>query len=247
MKLLVLAQAAPTAATTTVQLGGAHAGFSFLDLFLQAHPVVKAVMVGLVIASVVSWGIIIEKFFAFRRAQREADRFESLFWSGQSLEDLYNVMSRGKAPFSMTSLFVAAMKEWRRSMEAGKLAIGGIQMRVEKVMDVTITREMDGLDRRLLFLGTVASAAPFIGLFGTVIGIMTSFQAIAVSKNTSLAVVAPGIAEALFATALGLMAAIPAQIFYNTYAARSAQISQRLEAFADEFSAIISRQLDRAG
>jgi biopolymer transport protein TolQ len=222
--------------------GGAH-GFSFLELFLQAHIVVKLVMIGLLIASVVSWAIIIEKWFAFRRARREADKFEQLFWSGQSLEELYAGLSRGPT-FSMASLFVAAMREWKRSVEGNIRALGGIQMRVEKVMDVTISREMEQLDRRLLFLGTVASAAPFIGLFGTVVGIMTSFQAIATSKNTSLAVVAPGIAEALFATALGLLAAIPAQIFYNTYAARSAQISQRLGAFADEFSAIVSRQID---
>jgi biopolymer transport protein TolQ len=226
----------------TVGATGA-SGFSFLELFLQAHIVVKLVMIGLLIASVVSWAIIIEKWFSFRRARREADKFEQMFWSGQSLEELYSGLSRGRT-FSMASLFVAAMREWKRSVEGNVRALGGIQMRVEKVMDVTISREMEQLDRRLLFLGTVASAAPFIGLFGTVVGIMTSFQAIAASKNTSLAVVAPGIAEALFATALGLLAAIPAQIFYNTYAARSAQISQRLEAFADEFSAIVSRQID---
>lgn len=232
------------AQTSTVTLGSpAHGGFSFLELFLSAHPVVKAVMIGLVIASVICWAIIIEKFFVFRRARREADKFEQLFWSGQSLEELYNSLARSKT-FSMASLFVAAMREWKRSVEGSKLALGGIQHRVEKVMDVTINREMDTLDRRLLFLGTVASAAPFIGLFGTVVGIMTSFQAIAVSKNTSLAVVAPGIAEALFATALGLLAAIPAQIFYNTFAARSTQLNQRLESFADEFSAIVSRQID---
>jgi biopolymer transport protein TolQ len=238
MNALILAQ------TSTVTLGApGHDSFSFLALFLMAHPVVKAVMIGLVLASVVCWAIIIEKYFAFRRARREADKFEQLFWSGQSLEELYNSLARAKT-FSMASLFVAAMREWKRSVEGSKMALGGIQHRVEKVMDVTINREMDGLDRRLLFLGTVASAAPFIGLFGTVVGIMTSFQAIAVSKNTSLAVVAPGIAEALFATALGLLAAIPAQIFYNTFAAHSAQLSQRLEAFADEFSAIVSRQID---
>ena len=144
----------------------------------------------------------------------------------------------------MAALFVAAMREWKRSVEGNIRAMGGIQLRVEKVMDVTISREMEQLDRRLLFLATVGSTAPFIGLFGTVWGIMTSFQAIAASKNTSLAVVAPGIAEALFATALGLLAAIPAVIFYNKFAANSSRLSQRLEAFADEFSAIVSRQID---
>ena len=218
-------------------------GFSFLELFAQANWVVKAVMIGLLIASVVSWAIIIEKWFSFRRARREADRFEQLFWSGQSLEELYSGMSRGKT-FSMASLFVAAMREWKRSVEGNIRALGGIQMRVEKVMDVTISREMERLDRRLLFLATVGSTAPFVGLFGTVWGIMASFQAIAVSKNTSLDVVAPGIAEALFATAIGLVAAIPAVIFYNKFSADSARLAQRLEAFADEFAAIVSRQID---
>jgi biopolymer transport protein TolQ len=218
-------------------------GFSFLELFLQAHLVVKIVMVGLLLASVWSWAIIVEKLFSFRRARVENDRFEQMFWSGQSLDELYGGLMRGKT-ITMGALFVAAMREWKRSVEGNIRALGGIQLRVEKVMDVTISREMERLDRRLLFLATVGSTAPFIGLFGTVWGIMTSFQAIAVSKNTNLAVVAPGIAEALFATALGLLAAIPAVIFYNKFAADSARIGQRLEAFADEFAAIVSRQID---
>lgn len=225
---------------TIVPNGGA---VSFLALFLQAHIVVKIVMIGLLLASVWSWAIIVEKLFSFRRARVEADRFENLFWSGQSLEELYAGLSRGRT-IAMAALFVAAMREWKRSVEGNLRALGGIQMRVEKVMDVTISREMERLDRRLLFLATVGSTAPFVGLFGTVWGIMTSFQAIASSKNTSLAVVAPGIAEALFATALGLLAAIPAVIFYNKFAADSARLGQRLEAFADEFAAIVSRQID---
>ncbi|MEM6498316.1 MAG: protein TolQ [Pseudomonadota bacterium] len=217
---------------------------TFLGLFLEAHIVVQAVMIGLILASVWSWAIIIEKTFAFRRARREADRFENMFWSGQSLEELYSALSRGGNSISMAALFIAAMREWKRSVEGSIRALGGIQLRVEKVMDVTISREMERLERRLLFLATVGSTAPFIGLFGTVWGIMTSFQAIAVSKNTSLAVVAPGIAEALFATAIGLVAAIPAVIFYNKFSADAARLNQRLEAFADEFSAIVSRQVD---
>lgn len=218
-------------------------GFSFLEMFMGAHIVVKLVMIGMVLASVWSWAIIIEKLFAFRRARIEADKFEATFWSGQSLEELYGTLSRGRT-IAMAALFVAAMREWKRSVEGNIRALGGIQMRVEKVMDVTISREMERLDRRLLFLATTASTAPFVGLFGTVWGIMTSFQAIATSKNTNLAVVAPGIAEALFATALGLLAAIPAAIFYNKFSADSTRLSQRLEAFADEFSAIVSRQID---
>ncbi len=229
------------------QLGAVNgSGFSFLQLFLQAHIVVQIVMVGLLLASVWSWAIIVEKLFAFRRARIEADRFEQLFWSGQSLDELYATLSRGKS-IAIAALFVAAMREWKRSVEGQIRALGGIQMRVEKVMDVTTSREMERLDRRLLFLATVGSTAPFVGLFGTVWGIMNSFQAIAVSKNTNLAVVAPGIAEALFATALGLLAAIPAVVFYNKFQADSAQISHRLEAFADEFSAIVSRQIDARG
>jgi biopolymer transport protein TolQ len=218
-------------------------GLSFLELFIQADIVVKTVMVGLGLASVWSWTIIFEKLFAFRRARREADRFEHMFWSGQSLDELYATLSRSRT-VSMAALFVAAMREWKRSVEGSIRALGGIQLRVDKVMDVTISREMERLERRLLFLATVGSTAPFIGLFGTVWGIMTSFQAIAVSKNTSLAVVAPGIAEALFATAIGLVAAIPAVIFYNKFSADAARLSQRLETFADEFSAIVSRQID---
>ena len=226
-----------------VTMGAPNGGFSFLEMFLTAHPVVKVVMFGLLLASVWSWAIIVEKIFAFRRARREADKFEQLFWSGQSLDELYAGLNRGQT-FSMASLFVAAMREWKRSVEGNIRALGGIQMRVEKVMDVTISREMEQLDRRLLFLATVGSTAPFVGLFGTVWGIMSTFSAIASSKNTSLAVVAPGISEALFATALGLLAAIPAVVFYNKFSADSSRLGQRLEAFADEFAAIVSRQID---
>ncbi len=235
----------PTDLTATNIAPASH-GVSFVELFLAASPVVQLVMFGLLLASIWSWAIIIEKIFAFRRARLEADQFEQTFWSGQSLDELYNSLARSPT-IAVAALFVAAMREWKRSVEGDIRALGGIQLRVEKVMDVTISREMERLDRRLLFLATVGSTAPFVGLFGTVWGIMTSFQAIAVSKNTSLAVVAPGIAEALFATALGLMAAIPAVVFYNKFSADSAQISQRLEAFADEFAAIVSRQIDARG
>jgi biopolymer transport protein TolQ len=221
----------------------ADGGVGFVSMFLHAHPVVQFVMVGLMLASVWSWAIIIEKLLSFRRARSESDQFEQAFWSGQSLDEIFNNLQRSKN-ITMAALFVAAMREWKRSVEGNIRALGGIQLRVEKVMDVTIAREMERLDRRLLFLATVGSTAPFVGLFGTVWGIMSSFQAIAISKNTNLAVVAPGIAEALFATALGLVAAIPAVIFYNKFSADSGQISHRLEAFADEFAAIVSRQID---
>ncbi len=217
---------------------------SFVNLFLQASLVVQIVMVGLLFASIWSWAIIVEKLVTFGRARRETGQFEQLFWSGQSLEELYGQMSRQKVQ-AMGALFVAAMREWKRSVDGNPKTLKGILLRVEKVMDVTISREMERLENRLLFLATVGSTAPFIGLFGTVWGIMTSFQAIAASQNTSLAVVAPGIAEALFATALGLLAAIPSVVFYNKFQSDAARLSQRLEGFADEFAAIVSRQVDQ--
>jgi len=217
--------------------------FSFLGLFLQAHPVVKFVMIGLILSSIWCWSIVIEKTLAFRRAKKQSEEFERVFWSGQSLDELYLAMPQ-KPGSAMAALFQAAMREWRRSIDGTAKPLAGVQMRIERVMEVTITREMERLEARLLFLATVGAVAPFVGLFGTVWGIMTAFQGIAASKNTNLAVVAPGIAEALFATALGLLAAIPAVIFYNTFQQSASRLSQRLEAFADEFSAIVSRQLD---
>ncbi len=216
---------------------------SLISLFLQSHIVVKLVIIGLLLASVWSWAIIVDKTILYSRTRRQMDRFEKVFWSGQSLEDLYRSLT-GRTPSGMASIFVAAMREWKRSFEAGARSPIGLQTRIEKVLDVTINRETARLERSLLFLATVGSAGPFVGLFGTVWGIMSSFQAISASKNTSLAVVAPGIAEALLATALGLLAAIPAVIAYNKLSNDAGRISQRLEGFADEFSAILSRQVD---
>jgi biopolymer transport protein TolQ len=222
----------------------AAADFSFLSMFWQAHFVVKLVMLGLVFASVWGWAIIIDKTLLFARTRRDSDDFEQLFWSGQSLDELYANVSRQEAS-SMAALFMAAMREWRRSITNMQRPPTGVQQRIERVMDIAMARELDRLERRLLFLGTVGSTAPFIGLFGTVWGIMTSFQAIAMSKTTSLAVVAPGIAEALFATALGLITAIPAVIFYNKFVTEAGRLSQRLEGFSDEFLAIVSRQIEQ--
>jgi biopolymer transport protein TolQ len=216
---------------------------SILSLFLQAHWIVQTVMLGLLVCSVWVWAIAIDKTVLYTRTKRAMDRFEQAFWSGQSLEELYRSLS-SRPNHSMASLFVAAMREWKRSFEGSTRSFAGLQMRIEKVMDVTITREVERLERRLLVLATVGSSGPFIGLFGTVWGIMTSFQSIAASKNTSLAVVAPGIAEALFATAVGLVAAIPATIFYNKFISEVNKQAQRLEGFADEFAAILSRQID---
>jgi biopolymer transport protein TolQ len=219
---------------------------SLFSLFWQAHWIVKGVMIGLLVCSVWVWAIALNKVILFARTKRATDRFEQAFWSGQSLEELYRSVA-SKPSHSMTALFVAAMREWKRSFESPNKAFAGLQMRIEKVMDVTIAREIERMERGLLVLATVGSAGPFIGLFGTVWGIMTSFQSIAASKNTSLAVVAPGIAEALFATAIGLVAAIPATIFYNKFSSEVNKQAQRLEGFADEFSAILSRQIDERG
>jgi biopolymer transport protein TolQ len=219
------------------------ASFSLLSLFWQAHIVVKLVMIGLLAASVWCWAIIVDKSLLFGRIRRQMDQFESVFWSGQSLEQLYQQVSARDAQ-GLASLFVAAMREWKRTYESGVRSLHGLSGRIDRVMDVTLAREIDRLERRLLVLATVGSAGPFIGLFGTVWGIMTSFQAIAASKNTNLSVVAPGIAEALLATALGLLAAIPAVMFYNKFSAQVSRIATRMEGFSDEFAAILSRQID---
>jgi len=176
--------------------------------------------------------------------KRSFDKFEKIFWSGQSLEELYQSLGM-KTNRSMAALFVAAMREWKRTQEAGARAVlGGLQMRVEKVLDVALSREIDRLEHRLLFLATVGSTAPFIGLFGTVWGIMNSFQSIAASNDTSLVAVAPGIAEALFATALGLVAAIPAVVAYNKLSGDLSRYTVRLESFGTEFRALFARQLE---
>src|SRR3984957_12745081 len=221
-------------------------GVSLLELAWHASILVQFVMLGLLSCSVWVWAIAIDKTVLYSRARRAMDRFEQAFWSGQSLDELYRTLS-AKPNHSMAALFVAAMREWKRSFEGHQKSFAGLQMRIDKVMQVTIAREVERLERRLLVLATVGSAGPFIGLFGTVWGIMTSFQSIAASKNTSLAVVAPGIAEALFATAIGLVAAIPATIFYNKFSSEVNKQAMRLEGFADEFAAILSRQIDERG
>jgi biopolymer transport protein TolQ len=220
--------------------GGDH---SIWALFWQAGWVVKLVMIGLLAASVWTWAIIVDKIIAYNRMRLQLGRFEQLFWSGQSLEELYRTLSERKTT-GMGSIFVAAMREWKKSFERGVKSPISLQNRIDKAMDLALTREMEHLEGRLGFLASVGSAAPFIGLFGTVIGIMTSFQAIAGSESTNLAVVAPGIAEALLATALGLLAAIPATIAYNKLSSAAGKLGLRMEGFADEFSAILSRQID---
>ncbi|MBF0168626.1 MAG: protein TolQ [Alphaproteobacteria bacterium] len=220
---------------------------SMLALFLRADIIVKIVMGMLAMASFWSWAIIFDKMLRLRKLYSQAEHFEETFWSGGSLEELYDrIGSRPLEP--MSALFVAAMREWRRSAAKGLAesdsAKISLPQRIDRVMQVTLGREMDRIERHMSFLASVGSTAPFIGLFGTVWGIMNSFQSIAMTKNTSLAVVAPGIAEALFATALGLVAAIPAVIAYNKISSDLDRYAKRLEAFAGEFGAILSRQIE---
>ena len=223
--------------------GSAVTDLSIWGLFLQADFIIQLVMVLLILASFWCWAIIFDKWRRIRRLSNEARQFEEMFWSGGSLDDLYDrIGTRPNDP--MSAIFVAAMREWRRSasQDAVDEHTAVLTSRIDRVMDITLGREMAHLERYMIFLASVGSTAPFVGLFGTVWGIMNSFQAIALTKNTSLAVVAPGIAEALFATALGLVAAIPAVVAYNKLSNDIGRYAGRLEAFSGEFGAILSRR-----
>jgi biopolymer transport protein TolQ len=218
-------------------------------LFADADLVVQLVVVLLLLASFWTWAIIFEKWLRMRRLKSRAEDFEEDFWSGGSLDDLYEQMDQ-RPNDPMSAIFVSAMKEWRRSTARGGLESDrnrvSLQQRIERVMEITLGREMQRLERQMIFLASVGSSAPFVGLFGTVWGIMNAFTSIAASKNTTLVVVAPGIAEALFATALGLVAAIPAVIGFNKLSTDLGRYSGRLDAFAGEFAAILSRQLEES-
>ncbi len=217
-----------------------------VDMFLRADIVVKTVLVVLVLASLWSWTIIFNKAAAMANLKRKARKFEKVFWSGQSLDELYQQFGNAN-DHPMTAMFIAALREWRRAFEGGaprEFQVSGVKERIDKAMNVTILRETDALEKGLGWLATIGSVSTFIGLFGTVWGIMNSFSAIAARHDTTLAVVAPGIAEALFATAAGLFAAIPAVIFYNRFVNEIGRYTNSLDAFAEEFSAILSRQLD---
>ncbi|MEI4487710.1 protein TolQ [Frigidibacter sp. MR17.14] len=217
--------------------------FSLLALFARASLTVKLVMLALIGASIWSWAIIIQKYIVYRLARREASIFDRSFWSGEPLDELFEKI--GSAPDGASEkVFAAGMLEWRRSHRQDGGLIAGAQARIDRSMDVAIAKESEKLNSGLGVLATTGSTAPFIGLFGTVWGIKTAFEEIAISQNTSLAVVAPGIAEALLATGIGLVAAIPAVIFYNKLSGDSDRIISGYEAFADEFSTILSRQLD---
>ncbi len=230
-------------AVTAANLAAPGGDLSLVSLFLQADIVVKLVMLVLLCASIWVWAIVFEKITALRRVNREADAFEDRFWSGGSLEALYD--QEGVRPaHPMAAVFGAAMGEWRRSarVAGADMARGAVGNRIDRAVNVTVVREMERLERWMVFLASVGSIAPFVGLFGTVWGIMHSFSAIAAMHNTNLSVVAPGIAESLFATAIGLVAAIPAVLAYNQISTSLARFASRLEGFGSEFGAILSRQ-----
>ncbi|MFV0490208.1 MAG: protein TolQ [Pseudorhodobacter sp.] len=217
--------------------------FSLLALFFRATFTVKLVMLLLLGMSFWSWAIIIRKHIAYRQARAESAVFDAAFWSGEPLDELFERM--GPEPTGASEkIFASGMLEWRRSHRQDGGLIPGAQARIDRSMDVAIAKESEGLNKDLSFLATTGSTAPFIGLFGTVWGIKHAFEQIALTQNTNLAVVAPGIAEALLATGIGLFAAIPAVVFYNKLNADSDGIVGGYEAFADEFATILSRQLD---
>jgi biopolymer transport protein TolQ len=217
--------------------------FSMMALFARATFTVKVVMIMLIVASFWSWAIIIQKHLVFRRARAQAAAFDAQFWSGEPLDGLYARI--GPNPTSGPErVFVAGMAEWQRSHRQDGALIPGAAQRIDRSMDVAINREARELNRGLTFLASVGSASPFVGLFGTVWGIKHAFEEIALAQNTNLAVVAPGIAEALLATGLGLLAAIPATIYYNKLSDDSDEIASGFEQFADEFGTLLSRNLD---
>lgn len=221
-----------------------HADFSMWGLFWRATLTVKLVMILLVLASFWGWAVIINKHRQYKKSREEVLLFERAFWSGDPLDTLFDEV--GPNPVGRAQrVFAAGMTEWRRSHKQDGGLIGGAHVRIDRSMDVAIQKEAEDLQKGLPLLATIGSTAPFIGLFGTVIGIMNAFIEIGQQQSTNLAVVAPGIAEALLATGLGLLAAIPAVIFYNKLSSDSDRIIAGYESFADEFATILSRQLDQ--
>ena len=217
--------------------------FSPLELFLQADWVVKAVIIGLALASIWAWTIIFSFMLKMGRINRQTEKFERDFWASSDIDGFFG--SHGKSELPVAMVFSAGVAEWRRSTNGKSIDRAGTRERLATAMDATIAAETDKLANRLNFLATTGSVAPFVGLFGTVWGIMRSFSAIAAEQNSSLAVVAPGIAEALFATAIGLFAAIPAVIAYNRFSHRLNQYEARMGRFADGFHGTLSRELER--
>jgi biopolymer transport protein TolQ len=223
-------------------LSGAENMMSPVALFLQADIVVKSVMIGLVLASIWTWAIIIGHYFRIKKVGRENERFERDFWKAEDIDRFSE--AHGQEEWPSAKVFGAGLAEWRRSTAGRRIDREGTRARLAVAMHAAVSAEIDKIANRLNILATIGSVAPFVGLFGTVWGIMRSFSDIAGANNTSLAVVAPGIAEALFATALGLFAAIPAVIAYNRMTHGINRMEARLNRFADGFHATLSRELE---
>lgn len=225
--------------------GTANHDLSLIGLFLNADPIVQAIMALMILMSIICWAIIIDKWLTFRSLMNHTNRFEKDFWSAEALDQFYDKIRKRKSLHPIASIFASAMEEWQRSRKPGRaggeLSIA-VKDRMAQMMNITRNRELDKIEGGLGFLASAGSSAPFIGLLGTVIGIMNSFTSIAGAQNTSLAVVAPGIAEALFATAIGLFVAIPAVLAYNRFSQQLARFAGRLEDFSSEFSTLLSRQ-----
>ena len=232
---------------TTTELSSAITDFSLLSLFLRADLVVKTVIIVLIASSIWSWTIIASKIVILRRLQQLEGEFDEIFWSGNSFDDLYETFNHNQND-PKSKIFCSAMEEWKKSKrkrsQINSSYINSLKERMNRSMSVTFNKERELIEKNLTFLATAGSTAPFVGLFGTVWGIMNSFQSIAIAQNTNLAVVAPGIAEALFATALGLFVAIPAVVAYNKISSDFSKYLMSLDSFIDQFSTIFFRQLE---
>lgn len=257
--------AAPVTGVNAADVAGTVAGaapgghdLSLIGLIMHAEPLVLFIMLILIGMSVACWAIIIEKIFTLRSVNEKTSQFESEFWSAEALDKYYDKIKKRKAKHPLAKMFSAAMEEWFRSKGQERLVPTGssrggndltisVKERIVQLMAVSRNREMERLERGLGFLATAGSSAPFIGLLGTCIGIINAFRNIAGSQNTSLAVVAPGIAEALFATAIGLFVAIPAVIAFNKFNGELNRLVGKLEDFSTEFQMLLSRQLDKGG
>ncbi len=238
----------PVQATDLASATGAVHDMSLTGLFMNADPIVMIIMVGLLLMSVISWGIIIDKMLTFRQLNFKTNKFEQEFWSAEALDKFHERVKKRKSMHPIAAVFNSAMDEWFRSRAAGNKPANSelhisLKDRMSQMMSVTRNRELERVETGLAFLATAGSSAPFIGLLGTVIGIMNTFTAIAGANNTSLAVVAPGIAEALFATAIGLFVAIPAVIAYNKFSQDLARFAGRLDDFSTEFNTLLARQI----
>lgn len=221
---------------------------SIWGMFEHSDIFMKLLMIAMILASIWSWSIILDKMRKFRRVKDNSKSFEEQFWGGSSFDILYEKIA-GKPSSPLAAIFCSAIKEWKRSLGKKEMKTKGIdvQERIDKVMQITIDREAERLESHMIFLASVGSVSPLVGLFGTVWGIMDSFQSIGLSQNTNIVAVAPGVAEALLTTAIGLIAAIPALIAYNKFSSDIDHITNRMETFMGELSAIISRQIEQVG